>query len=522
MSTPHFVTTALMGTARQEQADLATGTPVDTLVAGLPAGEFERQLLLQAGAWAVYRQAGEMAAHIEETPEPAPVETLPVCSQAIATLLQGMLLGEHADLLPMVLHYLREARLRIPHELLPLALAARTSSLQAATFPVLGERGMWLSQYNSDWSWVKNFLPASDGALPADAETIWQEGTIQQRCEILRRLRAIDAAKARVWLEGVWKQEKAEARLELLKTLEVALSSEDEPFLEKALDDRAASVKAIVPAMLARIPGSAFAQRMLSRADAIITNVQGKLKLDLPTAYDKAWLRDGIIEKPQSGLGERSWWMIQILAGIPPTHWEEQFSIAPATLIEMADSDKFGNSIIEGWSRAAQLFDAQQWIEPLWDWWHRQQGKKTLSGTTTSNMHDELIQHMPAQRIESKVLPMMLNAALLENADWDDLLDEVPAPWSSEFGGAYLRTLRQHIASLELSKKNYYPYSDSWFNSLETAATRLPSSCLTTVLDTWPLPEADSWQYQQWHEQLQTFTNTLRIRQRLLEEFKKK
>jgi hypothetical protein len=521
MSTPQFVTTALVGTARQGQTDLATGAPVDLLVADNPGEEFERRLLLQAGTWAAYRQAGEIPAHIDDVPEPAPDEKLPVCSQSIARLLHSMLLGEHEDLLPTALHYLREAGLRIPYDLLPLALAVRTTSRQAAVFPVLGERGIWLSQFNPGWSWVKNFLPVPDNALPDDAETIWQEGSIGQRCEILRRLRSIDAAKARTWLEGVWKQEKAEARLELLKALEVGLSDADEPFLEKALDDRAASVKAMVPSLLVHIPGSALAQRMVALADSVMTNIKGKIKLTLPNTFNKAWLRDGIFEKPEQGVGERSWWLIQILASVPPTHWEEQFNIAPAVLIEMADADKFGNSIIEGWSRAAQLFDAQQWIEPLWDWWNGQQHKKTLSGTTTSDMRDELMQHMPSQKIEAKVLPMMLNAVLLENADWDALLDEVPAPWSSEFGEAYLQTLRQHVASLELGKKNYYPYSDSWFNSLETAATRLPSSCFAAALETWPLPETDGWQYQQWHEQLQTFTNTLRIRQRLLEEFKK-
>lgn len=521
MSTPQFVTTALVGSARQEQVDVATGTSIDALVAELPAGEFERRLLLQAGAWAVYRQAGEIAEHLDEAPDPAPVESLPVCSPSIVRILHSMLLGEHENLLPVALQYLREARVRLPYELLPLALAARTTSLQSVVFPVLGERGMWLSQFNPEWAWVKNFLPATDDALPDDAETIWQEGTIRQRSEILRRLRAIDAAKALAWLEGVWKQEKAEARLELLKSLEVGLSGEDEPFLEKALDDRAASVKAIVPAMLARIPTSAFAQRMSDRADAIITSVQGKLKLKLPAAFDKAWLRDGIVEKPQSGLGERAWWMIQIVASVPPTHWEAQFNMTPAALITMADADKFGNSIIEGWSLAAQLFDAQHWIEPLWDWWHRQQYKKTLSGTTTSNMREELILLMPARLVESKVQHMMLNSTLLEGADWDSLLAEVPAPWSNEFGDVYLQALQRHIGSLELTKKNYYPYSDSWFNSLETAATRLPASCFEAALVVWPLPEGDSWQHQQWREQLQEFTNTLRIRQRLHEEFKK-
>ena len=521
MNTPQFVTTALVGTARQEQTDLATGTPVDTLVTELPAGEFERRLLLQAGTWSVYRQAGEMAAHIDDVPEPAPDETLPVCSQSIARLLHGMLLGEHENLLPTALCYLQEAHLRIPYELLPQALSARTMVLQSAVFPVLGERGIWLSQFNPAWSWVKNFLPLADGALPDDAETIWQEGSTGQRSEILRRLRAIDAAKGRVWLENVWKQEKAEARLELVKTLEVGLSSEDEPFLEKALDDRAASVKVAVPPMLARIPTSAFAQRMMSRADAILTNDQGKLKLKLPTTFDKTWLRDGIFEKPQPGVGERSWWMVQIIGSGPPPHWEEQFGLAPTALIAMAETDKFGASLIEAWSRAAQLFDAQTWIEPLWDWWQKQSQKKK-SGGITSNMRYELIKHMSAQRMESKVQYLMLDTSLQKNDDWETFLSELPVAWSSEFSQSYLEMLRQHVASLTLNIRNYYPYSDPWFSSLETAATRLPSTCFTAALAAWPLPEDDGWQHQQWHEQLQTFMNTLRIRQQLQEELMKK
>ncbi len=519
MNTPQFVTTALVGTARQEQTDVVTGTPIDSLAAELPAQEIERRLLLQAGIWAVYRQSGEIALHIDDVPAPAPDETLPACSQSIARLLHSMLLGEHEDLLPTALHYLREADLRLPYELLPQALSVRNATLQEAVFPVLGERGMWLGQFNPAWSWVKNFLPVVDGALPDDAETTWQEGTTGQRSEILRRLRSIDPAKARAWLEGVWKQEKAEARLELIQTLEVGLSSEDEPFLEKALDDRAASVKAVVPAMLARIPTSAFVQRMVSRADAILTNDGSNLKLKLPAAFDKMWLRDGIDEKPQTGVGERSWWMVQIIGSVPPSHWEEQFGLAPVALVAMAEADTSGVSLIEAWSRAAHLFAAQSWIEPLWDWWQKLPRKKYAP--LVARMRDELLQHVPAALLESKVLPMMLNHTLSEFEDWKDLLNLLPTPWSREFGDAYLQAIRSHVATLKLDKKNYYPYMDWWFGSLEATATGLPFSCFSLALEAWPLPEESCWQYDQWRDQLQEFTRTLRIRQQLKEELMK-
>ncbi len=520
MNTPDIVTAALVGTAQRDQVDTSTGTPVDALIAQLPEGTPERALLLSAGVWATYRQAGQATGHITETPEPAPAEQLAACPPAVSRLLHGMLLGAHRDVLPEALERLRVAGFRLPFESLPLALNIQPQTMRSSVYPVLGERGLWLSRFNPAWAWVRNHLPAPGTALPPDAETTWQEGTTGQRCEILHHLRAIDPAKARTWLEAAWKQEKAEARLELLETLAIGLSAGDEPFLEKALDDRAPSVKAAVSALLACIPTSTFAARMVNRADDMLTGGRDKLELALPGAYDKAWQRDGITEKPTSSdLGAREWWLIQILARVPLTHWEERFQLTPAELIEAANADESGNSILEGWSRAAQLFDAENWAELLWDWWQQQQQKKKFSGTTTYDMRNELLHRMPPQEAERRVRQVMLYSDFPENSDWDEMLGSLPAPWSDEFGQSYLRVLQQHLASLNPGAGRYHPHHDPWFNSLEVAAIRLPPSCFATALMDWSLPEGENWQAQQWHSQWYEFTETLRARQRFMEEF---
>src|SRR6266571_8552413 len=95
-----MVTTALAGTAQQHNMDTSTGTPVDTLTQQLATGETERKLLLSAGAWAIYRQAGRVAESLPAAPEPAPPESLPACSPIITTLLESLLKEEHDELLP--------------------------------------------------------------------------------------------------------------------------------------------------------------------------------------------------------------------------------------------------------------------------------------------------------------------------------------------------------------------------------------------------------------------------------------
>src|SRR5260221_2733462 len=225
-----LVTLALVGTEQQPDKDTGTRTPIDTLTAGFSGREMERRLLLAAGAWAIYRQAGKGPGHLPTAPEPAAPETLRTCAPALARLVEDMLAGTHDDLLPEALERMEKAGLHLPPELLPTALNAQSSQLRTALAPVLGERGRWLSQFNPAWSWVSRKLPAGGYALPPGGEITWQEGTPEQRSEILHRLRASDPAKARQWLEGTWKQEKAQFRAEALETFSTGLSGEDERF----------------------------------------------------------------------------------------------------------------------------------------------------------------------------------------------------------------------------------------------------------------------------------------------------
>src|SRR2546429_499166 len=67
-----------------------------------------------------------------------------------------------------------------------------------------------------------------------------------------------------------------------------------QPFPEKALDDRSTNVQSIAVSLLARIPGSALAQRMCSRADAILTHIKGKITITMPQAIDEHWKHDGL------------------------------------------------------------------------------------------------------------------------------------------------------------------------------------------------------------------------------------
>ncbi|MBV9709351.1 MAG: hypothetical protein JO011_00375, partial [Ktedonobacteraceae bacterium] len=484
-----IVTTALVGTAHQGHVNLATATPVDALIDELPAGEIERKLLLSAGAWAVYRQAGRKAQQIAVVPEPSAPETLRPCSRKAALLLSRLLKGEHTDLLPEALERLRKAGMHLPFNLLPQALNGlnhQSKELHAIIFPVLGERGRWLSTFNPAWNWVRDFLPGDENSLSADAETIWQEGTTAQRVEILYRLRAVDQEKARSWLEAAWKQEKAEVRCELAATLEIGLSASDEAFLENALDDRAASVRAVAASLLARIPTSAFVGRMYTRGSAMLNRVKGKLSVEPPNEIEKDWLRDGIIENPPEKQGKRTMWLIQVLSTIPPTFWETHLGARPAELIALTTKDKqWGSAVIYGWSGAVSNYNTPDWVLPLWNWWCRNYDKVKDDDIRDYYMRAKLLKCMSPREAEQAILTLLAEEKREPDNHWLDLLSELPRPWSVEFGHACLQLLRTYCSMQRIKAKNFNPYSDPWFGHLPIVALSLPAACFAEAQQPW-------------------------------------
>lgn len=518
-----IVTAAILGTGQYPVLHVKTGTPVDALTSQLPSDETERTFLLTAGAWALYFQAGHVAAPAPTLPSPAPSEQLAACSPEGELLMESLLRGEHGELLSEALQRLQQAQLRLPPTLLPLALdyGTRSTALRAALFCVLGERGRWLSQFNKAWSWVAQFLPISDDdASLHKTEPLWDEGTLGQRCELLLRWRARNPALARERLQAVWKMEKADARTKLLATLEHNLSPEDEPFLETTLDDRADSVRTLAASLLKRIPSSALTQRMIARADALLDYSQGTLMITLPQDLhlSRKEKRDGIEDSPR-GANVQAWYLLQVLPFVPPSHWEARFCLSPDELIHAAHSTEWEDQLAQSWLQATIRFSAQSWIAPLWQWCHQHPGSAAT--------HQALAEHMISQEVAEHYVQQMPPGT----PEWNAVLPLLPSPWSADFGLAYLDALRTFVTTLTSAayqqSYEWYPQSNPWYQSLSVAVHALPAACFPTALRPWTVPDLEedvadqqlSTRREVWQQELQRFTEILHIRQRIVKEF---
>ncbi len=300
--------TAIIGTERNAPALPVRNDALGDVLTGLDAKAREASLLSAAAAVALYERAGQLpAVDTQSLPVPADVDDVLCCNARAAQHLSWMLSGEFKEVLPEWLAVLAAANQRVPEESLPalLALGKTNESLREAIGKVIGKRGVWVAQQNSDWDYIVASLD----------ESHWQTGARNARLALLQQMRANDPARARELVAATWNEEKPEDRAAFVATFITGLSLEDESFLEAALDDRRKEVRKVAADLLARLPESALVARMIERVKPLITYKRKFLGKDelvvvLPEMCDKAMQRDGIeLKPPHPGIGEKAWWL---------------------------------------------------------------------------------------------------------------------------------------------------------------------------------------------------------------------
>jgi hypothetical protein len=507
-----ITTAALVGTARGA-GQTVTGTAVDML--HVPGASTERDLLLRAGALAVYRAAGYAPSAAPAALTPAPDETKPECPANVATLMESLLGARNGVLLSEALARFNQVGYRLPHLLLPLALTQAPSECRPAMALAVGERGRWLSQFNRHWAWVGETLADESDVVPPDAVTIWEEGALGQRVQVLSRLRKGDPAKAREWVYAAWKREKVDARVALLETFEVGLGAEDEEFLVLALGDKTERVREGAARLLTSLQTSALAMRMRARAEAMLTLKNGALDAKPPTAVDAEWERDGLTEKGGQGAGQRAYWLAQVLGRVPPSHWEAQFGMAPDKLIAATAGSKWRINILESWNEAARRFKEQAWAAPLWRLWLDLSPKEMKqSHSDRSELCGIVAPMLALADLERFALEVLADPKKHDDFALSEILEMLPRPWSAPVADAWIAGVLEFIAGMTAQTK----LAEPWYDTLETAALAMPETHFINKVEPLDIPDSKHWQINSFRTQLEQWQTTVSLRRRIAKE----
>ncbi|MEU8797632.1 DUF5691 domain-containing protein [Spirillospora sp. NPDC048819] len=381
------VTAALLGTERRDPPVLP-GAPAE-------GGDGAGRLLDQAALLTVRRRAGRVPSAAAPVPVAlAPVEDATVVPAQAAARLRRILRGEQIRVLPEWLEAAAARGLRVPAQLLPdlLERGRGDRMLRPSIARASGRRGVWLALQNTDWAYL---VGAADD--PGGGPEVWETGTRNRRVAYLAGLRRTDPERARELLRGTWAKEPAPDRAAFLATFGHGLSADDEEFLEAALEDRGKDVRQLASDLLARLPGSAYGERMAARARACLTpkvhTVRGReqtwIQVDPPQAHDEEMARDGVpfhpsgSFAPRSGggpVGTRAAWLREILARTPLSTWRDLFGLPPMEIVCLPfsavaggsggsspqnDSEADGRDVHIGWARAALTGRDAEWARAL-------------------------------------------------------------------------------------------------------------------------------------------------------------
>ena len=253
--------------------------------------------LLRAGARATWRRAGTMLGPLPELPAPADL-----AGRAPSAALAGAWQDAEGDGELIALLAELHARHDVEHPV---------EVLSTRDDPGTTPRSRWLHAQLGD-------------APPEDLDEAWELGTPDERRAAFDEQRRRAPAAARERVEASWDATRAAERTQWVQRLSTGLGPDDEPFLERCLDDRSKHVRAAAAELLTRLD-SALVRRNTARLVA--------LRLELPASYHPSWARDGIREEPVR-LGPRSWWLAQLLAGSDPVRLAAELGWTPREIVE--------------------------------------------------------------------------------------------------------------------------------------------------------------------------------------------
>jgi hypothetical protein len=488
---------ALIGTRQEQPPPDIASAPFDRLVDELPATlSLERKLLLLAGSEAVYTVAGASTLPLGVTMAAAPPEKLPSCSWQAAALIQSALQQSRREQQVQALELVARHGRRLPFDLLPtlfemLSNEGLSSQTVAALRPVLaslvGERGRWLARFHPAWHKVLiSSLPATE-LSEQELSLLWQESSTPERLALLRQLRVYNRPLARQWLAEAWPKERLEQRLALLGTFEIGLEKADEVFLEKVRDQRSYHERRLAAALLVRLPSSACHRELLLVAQGLLQREErsedgGVVHAVLPAAYSPAWRRFGI-EQLGSSQENRAMWLQALISLVPPSFWEEQLQLSPASIIRLLECD-WRSQVLAGLIQATLLHRATSWARALLSWLDPDQRQPLAEA-------EELLSCLEQPEAEQFLLHALASPEQPWSKRWLALLAKLPRPWSAAFGCSFIEYLqgrfqqliqRSTQASSQVEPWELVEEWQQWEKGLKIASNALPEACFDFAL----------------------------------------
>lgn len=427
-----LVKNALLGTENSRFKD----STLDALAElGIDTAQ-EPSLVLADGAalLAQMRRAGFFLTDFDaDLPQLAHISKTKTASFKTATHLHLILTGAHRAVLPEFLALMKAAGVTLPTAEIPaLMQQSDLNLLWTQIEPLLEEAGLWLLRQHPDWS----------QRLQDPSKFDWQTGSRSERLAQLRFWRRQSPGFALQLLESTWESESLADKTAFLPILETGISLDDEPFLERCLDDKRQDVRLYAAHLLTKIPGSQLLQRMGARAAALLRWDGKKLIVSVLDELDASALRDGLLKfKSKEGAGAS--YIVQMLSQLPPSFWEGHFGKQPLDILRLFATTDWCASLITGLLHGLNYRQSPDWAAALVAFWYENEDLAAWG-----NYNDlELFRQVFGTELNRLAIHFLneTNSLPTEHSLVFRLLKNNPAAWTDELSLLIVRRFRMEI-----------------------------------------------------------------------------
>jgi hypothetical protein len=189
---------------------------------------------------------------------------------------------------------------------------------------------------------------------------------------------------------------------------------------------------------------------MVERVEPLVTIVPGerrallslkvgrkaRISVSLPDACDKPMIRDGVEPKPPHGVGEKTWWLRQMVAAIPPSHWTRTSGENVAALLEAAQAaGEWKAPLLTAWTQATEAHRDAEWAEAMLS------AHKEPPAAALPILPPERQEAIVRRALEQRSEPLRGSHPALA------LLPQMEHAWSPAFARTTLARVRQHVAA---------------------------------------------------------------------------
>lgn len=507
----------LMGTAARPEMSQSTQAFLDNHIQGDQTRmTIETNLLKASSTRAILQKTSKVPQQFVETqantiPPKAKAEQLLECSAQTRTHLIHSIKNAYDEILIELINQLEKHQQRIPFELLPdiFNYALAHSNIQPLLCQSIGNRGLWLSQFNPQWK----FVQVNNYSI--QEINVFTHGKRQQRLTYLRQIRTKNPKQALGLIEKYWLKESKKNKVAFLEILEINLSHLDLSFLESCLENGVPEIQQISASLLNKAHSSDFNKEI----------AQYLFQIFNPKTLDINLIKDyPFIEKlnqyktlPNTQVFEdqdKEKHIIQLLCTLPPQLWKDYATISSLEFVDQicSQQNKYFMEYLWAMAKAAKKFgDNVLWIK-CHQWYQALSSQRQYAPQTNFEF---LYEDMPNEVLNQICLDLLKQdeqEAISEDHPVVNLLLLEEYQWTDQLAIEVVQRIQNAIA------RDSYVFHWSLKAVLKRAAVAVNPNLYDKVQHSWP-EQSPSWH--SWKLEVENFLAILDFRKEILVEFEK-